>query len=850
MSALLDQFVEEAGDLLDAAGAALLLLERNPEDQRAINDLFRSIHTLKGTSALFEFPALTKLVHAGEDVLDGVREGTIAVSPDVVDVQLAMLDLLRQWIDTVRATELLPDDASTLSRELIERLSSSKAIGPAGDVEASRDTTVREAVCDWLDAVPEADRMAAFRAAFDTRLDVMALTYQPDTDCYFRGEDPLLTWRSVPELLAFGIEQVASEKSLEEFDPYQCHFRFHALSTAPQAELEHLFRYVRDQVLIVEVAPERLAVPVGAAEIGAAALDFAERCGAWIDEGRLPEMRTAALILLQSIDPSGRSASAVRWLLTVSESAADRLELLFQLARIAGGQIGPGVLLPGDLGAPLVSGSEVADCIVAEQRRILALRADDDEIFAGRIASVGRTLQNIASAHGAFDAAEILETATSLALQTGDIRALSAAVDTCFGVARGAVPAMPAESASGTGRAQGLSELRDPRHSRMLKVDQAKIDRLMALIGELVVAKNALPFLARRAEHVHGSREMSREIGQRYSVIDRLAQEMQEAIMEVRLLPVSEVFARFPRLIRDIARKLDKQIELVLEGEETQADKNIIELLSDPLIHIVRNAADHGIETPEVRTAKGKPAFGTIRLKAMQEGDLVVIEVSDDGRGVDTGAVIAKALDRGLIDPEQAERMTPAEAANLIFHPGLSTADVVSDLSGRGVGMDVVKTSIRDAGGTVSVASHAGVGTTVRLAMPLSMAVMRVMTIETAGTLYGVPIDLIAETVRVDSSAIREIKQSEAFLLRDAIIPIVRLRRMLHVPAQLQEREAVLVLRTAAGLVGMIVDRFDEHMDIILKPLEGILIGLKGFAGTALLGDGRVLMVLDVKELL
>jgi two-component system chemotaxis sensor kinase CheA len=212
--------------------------------------------------------------------------------------------------------------------------------------------------------------------------------------------------------------------------------------------------------------------------------------------------------------------------------------------------------------------------------------------------------------------------------------------------------------------------------------------------------------------------------------------------------------------------------------------------------------------------------------------------------------VIAKALERGLIDPEEAERMTPGEAAALIFHPGLSTADEVSDLSGRGVGMDVVQTSIRDGGGSVTVSTQPGLGTTVRIAMPLSMAVMRVMTIETAGALYGVPIDLIAETVRVDADKIRTIKQAEAFLLRDTIVPLVRLRKLLHLPGRFEEREAVLVLRTPAGLVGMIVDRFDEHMDIILKPLEGILVGLRGFAGTALLGDGRVLLVLAVKELL
>jgi two-component system chemotaxis sensor kinase CheA len=462
-------------------------------------------------------------------------------------------------------------------------------------------------------------------------------------------------------------------------------------------------------------------------------------------------------------------------------------------------------------------------------------------------------LTNAALARGDRVAAATLEAATALALAAVDPHELCAAVDLVFA----APPAVPAV-AEADARTAGLRPepagttdgARDGRQNRLLKVDQAKIDRLMALIGELVVAKNALPFLARRAEAVHGSRELGREIGQRYSVIDRLAQEMQEAIMEVRLLPVSEVFARFPRLIRDVSRKLDKQIELVVEGEETQADKNIIELLGDPLIHIVRNAADHGIESPQARLAQGKPAHGTIRLKAMQEGDSVVIEISDDGRGVDTARVIAKALERGLIDPEQAERMTPGEAANLIFHPGLSTADTISDLSGRGVGMDVVQTSIRDAGGSVSVSSQAEIGTTVRLALPLSMAVLRVMTIETASVIYGVPINLIAETVRIESAAIVNITDAEAFLLRDTIVPLVRLRSLLRLPTRAQELEAVLVLRTAAGLVGLIVDRFDEHMDIILKPLEGILAGLRGFAGTALLGDGRVLMVLDIKELL
>jgi two-component system chemotaxis sensor kinase CheA len=842
MSALLDQFVEEAGDLLEAAGAALLVLERNPADQGAVNDLFRSVHTLKGTSALFDLPALTKLVHAGEDVLDGVREGSIAVSADFVDLQLEVLDLLRVWIDEIRANRSLPDNAGSVSHLLIARLSASNVTAGAAEAGPSIPSAgVNVTVAGgWIDGLAENQRIAAFRAVVEDGLTVTALEYEPDKDCYFRGEDPLLTCRRMTDLIAFHIETVGAQPALDEFDPYQCRLRFFALSTAPRAELEHLFRYVADQIRIGEIAADRFAVPAGtdAADVGAET--FAAECVALIADGYLPKVRERALALLASTDAKRRSASALRWLIAAIDCAAPQTQLL-RLARAVGGNHAPSE--PGDTVPP----SDLVKRVVGEQRRILALPADDAVVRMGRIASVGRTLANIAAAHHAAGAVRKLSAATDSALEAGDQRLLFEAADECFEGGRRMAAATISSDAPTADKPDPAAETRG--QSRMLKVDQAKIDRLMALIGELVVAKNALPFLARRAENVHGSREMSREIGQRYSVIDRLAQEMQEAIMEVRLLPVSEVFARFPRLVRDVARKLDKQIELVLEGEETQADKNIIELLGDPLIHIVRNAADHGIELPEARLAKGKPAQGTIRLKALQEGDSVVIEVSDDGRGVDTDRVITKALERGLIDEDQAHRMTPAEAANLIFHPGLSTMDKVSDLSGRGVGMDVVQSSICGAGGTVAVSSGAGGGTTVRLTLPLSMAVLRVMTIETAGTLYGVPIDLIAETVRIDASQIRQIQQSEAFLLRDTVVPLVRLRRLLRLPATAQEREAVLVLRLKAGLVGMVVDRFDEHMDIILKPLEGILVGLKGFSGTALLGDGRVLMILNIKEL-
>jgi two-component system chemotaxis sensor kinase CheA len=376
----------------------------------------------------------------------------------------------------------------------------------------------------------------------------------------------------------------------------------------------------------------------------------------------------------------------------------------------------------------------------------------------------------------------------------------------------------------------------------------------MELIGEMVVAKNALPFLAQRAEDVFGQREIAREIKNQYAVINRIAEDMQHAIMQVRMLPVGTVFQRFGRLVRDISKKLGKDVQLVIEGEDTEADKNVIESLADPLIHILRNSLDHGIELPAVRLAAGKPARGTLRVVARQEGDLVVLEISDDGAGVDTARVRAKAVERGLVAPDRATAMSEHEAVQLIFLPGFSTADTISDLSGRGVGMDVVRTAVSRINGTVELSSVLGQGTRLRLALPLSMAVTNVMMIESDGRRFGVPMDLIVETVRVPAEDIHHFKRAQTVVLRGRIVPLRALNELLalEAPARLNAdgEHAVLVVRHGGETVGLLVDDFHGTSDIILKPLEGVLGGITGFAGTALMGDGSVLMILNPKELL
>jgi len=622
------------------------------------------------------------------------------------------------------------------------------------------------------------------------------------------------------------------------------------------AELTTQFRYVPDQVCLLAAAPETLAVPTG-------------RAGETVHEGFVAEaltlveqedwasLRGIAETLLETYDPETWLASALRWLLrmldnTMPDSAALRL-----LLNAIPTQQGPDWLQALTANAvptvavvaqrPLTEIEQAAfQRIVTDQARILDL-PDDPVIWAGRIGSVCASLANALRYVRRTDLLEELEEAEETALATHSAEALHRVLARLLD---DDPPPPPDEDTPPLVKVEDA--VIDKPTLKTLKVDQTKVDRLMDLIGELVVAKNSLPYLARRAERVYGSRDLAREIKDQYGVINRIAQELQGSIMQVRMMPVGHVFQRFPRLVRDLSKKLDKNIQLVVEGEDTEADKNIIETLADPLIHILRNSIDHGIEPPEERLERGKPGEGQIRVKAYQDNDNVAIEITDNGRGIDAAAVKDKAVRRGLLTAEQAAGLSDHEAVQWIFAPGLSTAEQVSDISGRGVGMDVVRTSVERVGGSVTVHSQRGIGTDIRLTLPLSMAVTHVMAVELDGKLMGVPMDLVVETVRLAPAAIYAIKQREAFILRDRLTPLLRLRRLLAMiePATGDAAQATLVVRMHGESVGIVVDNFREGMEVILKPLEGVLAGLKHYAGTALLGDGSVMLVLNLKELL
>lgn len=879
---LLARFIPEARELLQVSASGLLKLERNPTDETAINEVFRAVHTIKGSSGLFDAMALTRLVHAAEDLLGEVRSDALQIDSALIDMLLDSLDQVGQWIDALERRAALPADADgvahRMATQLRQRLGSQDDAGaPAADTRQEADPAPAGAVATvppaLLARLPAAACLDAFRRACGGQA-VHLVRYAPEPGCFFNGTDPLLTIQQVPDALALDIAATEPWGPLEDLDPYQCNLHFALLSTAPRPEIEQALRYELDQVTIAAVRPRDLVRIDGAASDGPIWDDFREAASGFLAAGRHDDLRKAVGALRSVAGPMLWRRQALDWLDAALSAGSPDAGLVAALVAAAGsGRLDPAPALPAPAAPapeptpkPAAQAADprqdLARSVLASQHRILERTGYDAE----RLASVGTVVGNVllslgrdadraavqaalAEARASRSVAPVLD-ALSAVLAGAPLQRAEAAPDLA-----GTLPQTFAEEAAPVAAAAG-KEPEGRIAAKSLKVDQAKIDLLMNLIGELVVSKNALPFLAKRAEETYASREMSREIKEQYAVIDRLAQEMQGAIMQVRMLPVAEIFDRFPRLVRDLARKLGKRIDLVLEGEDTAADKTIVEALGDPLLHIVRNSLDHGIETPDERRAAGKSATARILLKACQEADSVVIEVQDNGRGIDPARIRSAAVAKGVVGQEEADRLSAQEAINLIYRPGFSTAAEISDLSGRGVGMDVVLTTVEKLGGQVSVSSRLGEGTATRLALPLSMAVTRIMIVEAAGSLYGVPMDMIVETVRVPRARIRRIKKAETFVLRETIIPLLQLSRLLHLPEQQQQQSqgeddaAVLVCHVSGRRVGLIIDNFREGMDVILKPLEGVLAGIGGYAGTTLLGDGRVLLVLDLRELL
>jgi two-component system, chemotaxis family, sensor kinase CheA len=410
----------------------------------------------------------------------------------------------------------------------------------------------------------------------------------------------------------------------------------------------------------------------------------------------------------------------------------------------------------------------------------------------------------------------------------------------------------PASSASKDGAPDDKAKNAVAATETTIRVDVNRLETLMDLSGELVLGRNRLAQVTQELMQKYENHDFLRELQETSSTIDFITTELQSAIMKTRMVPISKIFQKAPRIVRDLSKEFGKDIELVLRGEETELDRGIIEELNDPLVHMIRNSCDHGIERPTQREKTGKPMKGTLILDAQHEGNHIVVSIIDDGAGISPEFLKTKALEKGLITSEQAQTMNDRDAYSLIFLPGFSTAEKVTSVSGRGVGMDVVRTNIQKLKGIIEVDSKLGQGTTFTIKLPLTLAIIQGLLVRVQAEIYALPLSAVVEVVNTDLNQIYSVNQNEVIRIRNQVFPLIRMDKVLRTPNKEDtlENRYVVVVGLADKRLGLVVDELLGQKEIVIKSLGEYLGHIKGMSGSTILGDGRVIMILDIEELI
>ena len=404
-------------------------------------------------------------------------------------------------------------------------------------------------------------------------------------------------------------------------------------------------------------------------------------------------------------------------------------------------------------------------------------------------------------------------------------------------------PAAPKPASKPAAAKPAAAAAKKGHQSQSVRVDIDKLDTLMNLMGELVINKVRLEQIGQ----AHRLGELTETLEQ----MDRVTTDLQNIVMKVRMVPVSAVFNRFPRMVRDVSKELNKEINLTIEGEETELDRTVIDEIGDPIMHLLRNSLDHGVEHPDDREAKGKPRTGEVGLIARHEGTNVVIMVTDDGSGIDANKIRKKAIEKGMISQEDADKLDDADAVRLIFLPGFSTAEQITDISGRGVGMDVVRSKIESLSGHVDVETKIDEGSVFKIKLPLTLAIIQAMLVKVQEEIYAIPLGSIDSTINIQPTDIKTVRNREVIVLRGEIIPIIRMEETLQIPHVKDSDEIfVVVVHAGEAKAGIVVDNLIGQQEIVIKTLGNLFTGLKMFSGATVLGDGRVALILDVATMM
>ncbi|HBO4657355.1 TPA: chemotaxis protein CheA [Pseudomonas aeruginosa] len=738
---ILQDFLVEAGEILEQLSEQLVELESRPDDMDLLNAIFRGFHTVKGGAGFLQLNALVECCHIAENVFDILRKGERRVSSELMDVVLQALDTVNAMFDQVRE-QSEPTPATPELLAALARLAEPEGAEPAEPVQAPPA------------AVPPAEPAAPPEApAQSASSDITDDEFEQLLDALQGDEAPASAVAEAPAAPA------GDEISDAEFE----------------ALLDQL--HGKGKFVPPAVSAEPAQVPAKAVEPAAAAAG--------------------------------------------DDISDDEFEAL--LDELHGkGKFGD---VPEAAGTPAAPAAAAPAAAPAEQGKAPAA-AGGDEISDDEFESLLDELHGKGKFNGASEAvAAAAAVAKNIAAKSPAAKPVAPAK---AAAARPAAPDRPAASEAET----------------TVRVDTARLDEIMNMVGELVLVRNRLVRLGLNS----GDEAMAKAVAN----LDVVTGDLQMSVMKTRMQPIKKVFGRFPRLVRDLARNMKKEINLELVGEETDLDKNLVEALADPLVHLVCNAVDHGIESPEEREAAGKPRVGQVVLSAEQEGDHILLMITDDGKGMDAEVLRNKAVEKGLLERDAADRLTDLECYNLIFAPGFSTKTEISDVSGRGVGMDVVKTKISQLNGTVNVFSQKGSGSKIVIKVPLTLAIMPTLMVMLGSQAFAFPLVNVNEIFHLDLSRTNVVDGQEVVIVRDKALPLFYLKRWL-VPSAAHEEQGeghVVILSVGTQRIGFVVDQLVGQEEVVIKPLGKMLQGTPGMAGATITGDGRIALILDVPSML
>ena len=746
---ILQDFLVEAGEILEQLQEQLVDLENNPEDADLLNAIFRGYHTVKGGAGFLSLTELVEICHGAENVFDVMRNGQRTLTPELMDVILQATDVVVEMFERVKAREPLEAADSNLVN-VLHKLSKPEAPG--------------ENIFGGETAAPAEEVPVA--------------------------EEPELIVEEVPVAPeATAVAEPAGDNSIEDIS-------------------EDEFEALLDQ-LHGSGAPGRPSADVPAKSAAPAPAPAAAAGGDGEDitddefEALLDELHGKGQFGGDAAPAATPAAAAPAAELPAAGSDGDEItddEFEALLDQLHGKGQGPGI----------AGGVEVD---TQATKAVQAAKAEQS-----------KPAEPAKPAQPAKAAAPAPAAKSTPAAPTA--------------------PAAPSKPAAPAAKAAPKKEEKAPQAETTVRVDTKRLDQIMNMVGELVLVRNRLLSLGINTN----DEDMSKAIAN----LDVVTGDLQGAVMKTRMQPIKKVFGRFPRVVRDLARSLKKEITLELEGEETDLDKNLVEALADPLVHLVRNSVDHGIEMPDDRANAGKPRMGTVKLAASQEGDHILLTITDDGKGMDPEKLKEIAISRGVLDADAAARMSDVEAFNLIFAPGFSTKTEISDISGRGVGMDVVKTKINQLNGTVNIDSHLGKGTRLEIKVPLTLAILPTLMIVVGQQTFALPLGAVNEIINMDIKKTNTVDGQLTMIVRSKAIPLFFLGEwLIRGPKNIEkEKGHVVVVQIGTQQVGFVVDALIGQEEVVIKPLDALLQGTPGMAGATITSDGGIALILDIPSLL